>query len=116
MTKRHEVTRDLGVLRGRLDTLACSDHDCRLLSARRGGMGTNGGCHCHRDRTPFELSQVLTMRREQVRLLTAQTEAVNAVLAEAGCSCDCEHDNEGHEPDCDRCVACRVDAALRGGS
>jgi hypothetical protein len=37
---------------------------------------------------------------------------VGALLAEVGCDCDCDHDFEGHDEACERCLACRVEAAL----
>jgi len=39
---------------------------------------------------------------------------IGALLTANGCDCDCEHDAEGHDDDCERCLACRVEAALRG--
>ena len=71
---------ELAALRAKLDSLACSDHGCRLLSAPRGGMGTNGGCHCHRDRTAFVVSQALTARHRQVVLLLAENERLRAII------------------------------------
>lgn len=74
---------ELAALRAKLDSLACSDHHCRLLSAPRGGMGTNGGCQCHRDRAAFVVSQALTARHRQVVLLLAENERLRAVEARA---------------------------------
>lgn len=39
--------------------------------------------------------------------------AVGAVLAAAGCGCYCGHDSEGHDDSCERCLACRIEEALR---
>ena len=38
---------------------------------------------------------------------------VGECLAQNGCDCDCGHDSGGHDDDCDRCLACRVDTAMR---
>jgi len=80
---------ELAALRAKLDSLACSDHGCRLLSARRGGMGTNGGCHCHRDRTAFVVSQALAARHRQVVLLLAENERLRALRDEVEAFRDC---------------------------
>lgn len=39
---------------------------------------------------------------------------VGAVLSDNGCDCDCGHDPESHNENCERCLACRVQAALDG--
>jgi hypothetical protein len=39
---------------------------------------------------------------------------VGEVLSENGCDCDCEHYPDEHDDDCERCLGCRVEAALRG--
>lgn len=45
----------------------------------------------------------------------ARTDAVNALLSANGCDCECDHTCEDdHEEDCERCLACRIDAALNG--
>lgn len=55
---------------------------------------------------------------ERDRLWRKETDRVDAVrmLLEAnGCDCDCEHHHDEHDADCDRCLACRISWALRGG-
>lgn len=44
----------------------------------------------------------------------AKTDAVNELLAKNGCDCECDHDAESHDEDCERCLACRIDAVLNG--
>lgn len=49
------------------------------------------------------------------RHLTAADERIEAALeliAANGCDCECGHHYEEHADDCDRCLACRIDAAL----
>ena len=48
----------------------------------------------------------------------AGIEAVGELLAENGCDCACEHHTDEHDADCERCLACRIEAALfkKGGS
>lgn len=41
---------------------------------------------------------------------------VSDVLKHDGCSCDCDHDSESHDEDCDRCLACRIGAAIGDAS
>lgn len=36
------------------------------------------------------------------------------VLGDAGCSCECGHHHEEHDEDCERCLGCRIERALRG--
>ena len=50
-----------------------------------------------------------------VATLRAAVARVGAVLADAGCDCDCAERCCGeHDDDCDRCLACRVEDALGG--
>lgn len=44
----------------------------------------------------------------------AKTDAVNRLLSQNGCDCECDHDAESHDDTCERCLACRIDAALNG--
>ena len=44
----------------------------------------------------------------------AKTDAVNRLLADNGCDCECEHHRDEHDDTCERCLACRIDAALNG--
>lgn len=39
--------------------------------------------------------------------------AIAKVLEEAGCGCDCGCDCDGHGPDCEPCLGCRIDEAVR---
>lgn len=56
-----------------------------------------------------------TMARESAdRALAAAVARAGAVIEAEGCDCDCEHDSEGHDHECERCLACRVEGALRG--
>lgn len=52
-----------------LDAHICNDNSCMFAPAKRGGMGTNGGCQCVRGR-PFiapALAAVVKAARESVR-------------------------------------------------
>ena len=37
---------------------------------------------------------------------------IGAILTEHGCSCDCGHDYNYHDDDCELCTACRIEAVL----
>lgn len=57
--------------------------------------------------------------RARAARLEAKLEAAERALAAAvslleknGCGCDCGHDSEGHDDECDRCLACRIEKAL----
>lgn len=39
--------------------------------------------------------------------------AVKAILSQNGCDCDCDHFHDCHEPDCERCLACRIAEAIK---
>ena len=62
----------------RIDTLldaareveGCSDHGCLLRVHPRGGMGTNGGCHCVGRNSEDGWLRVRAERLDLVRLLT----------------------------------------------
>lgn len=52
---------------------------------------------------------------ERYRLWREEADRVGAVklLLEAnGCDCDCNHDAESHDSDCERCLACRISWAI----
>lgn len=52
---------------------------------------------------------------ERDRLLRAsgdKIDAVGALLAHNGCDCECDHSWDEHDESCERCLACRIDAAL----
>lgn len=51
----------------------------------------------------------------EILKLRARLAAIGDLLGESGCDCDCEHHPEEHDDDCERCLACRVDAAHTGG-
>jgi hypothetical protein len=36
------------------------------------------------------------------------------LIAKNGCDCECDHDVESHDADCERCLACRIEAVLQG--
>lgn len=38
--------------------------------------------------------------------------AVAEILAENGCDCECDHHHTEHATDCERCLACRIEAAV----
>jgi hypothetical protein len=40
--------------------------------------------------------------------------AVFDLLSANGCDCDCGCDCEGHSPDCERCLACRIEGVIHG--
>jgi hypothetical protein len=42
----------------------------------------------------------------------ARIRAARAVLEENGCDCECGCDPDGHNDDCEPCLACRVEEAL----
>jgi hypothetical protein len=55
---------------------------------------------------------------EQTMRLSADAELarirseLGELLSAEGCSCECAHDADGHEDDCELCFACQVEAAL----
>lgn len=46
----------------------------------------------------------------------ARLEAVADVLRANGCDCECGCDSDGHDDDCDPCLGCRIEAAMRGAN
>ncbi len=51
----------------------------------------------------------------ELRRLRAAIEQVCCVLAAHGCDCECAPMcGTEHDDDCERCLGCRVEAALRG--
>lgn len=75
-----------------------------------------------RSRTVFMLlADVRSLESEVGRMAkqlagqTTRITAVNDLLSANGCDCECDHAIEDdHEEDCERCLACRIDAALNG--
>lgn len=64
--------------------------------------------------TVDRLVSMLEAEREECARLEAVIERVGNVLAAHGCECECEHHADEHDDDCERCLGCRVEAALRG--
>lgn len=65
----------------------------------------------------FERVTVMELRQESTRRLMRLLDVldrVRAVLSEHGCDCECKHHYEEHEDKCERCLACRTEAALDG--
>lgn len=48
----------------------------------------------------------------RVSLLESKVRAVGELLAENGCDCECDHHPDEHDAKCERCLACRISAAL----
>jgi hypothetical protein len=61
------------------------------------------------------LVSMLEAEREECARLEAVIERVGNVLAAHGCDCECAPTcGTEHDDDCERCLGCRVEAALRG--
>lgn len=43
---------------------------------------------------------------------TAKLGTVAKLLVANGCDCECGYDSEGHDDDCERCLACKISAAI----
>jgi hypothetical protein len=50
--------------------------------------------------------------RVEFKMLQYRLDAAREIISKNGCDCDCDHDAEGHDADCDRCLACRISDAL----
>lgn len=64
-------------------------------------------------REGLELRAELEALRAERDALREGAKRVADLLEENGCDCDCECDSDGHDDDCDPCLACRIDAAIR---
>ena len=42
----------------------------------------------------------------------ARLRVIRGLVEANGCDCECDHDFESHDDDCERCLACRVQEAL----
>ena len=65
-----ELARIDALLDAAREVEGCSDHNCLLRVYPRGGMGTNGGCHCIDRNNEDGWSRVRADRLDLVRLLT----------------------------------------------
>ncbi len=45
----------------------------------------------------------------RLRAAEARIERVGAILSDEGCDCYCDCASDGHNADCDLCLACRID-------
>ena len=66
-------------------SLGCTDHGCPFREPR-GGMGTNGGCHCLDDiprQLRFDLRQWTAGRQGQMRALEAELDAAREALPQS---------------------------------
>jgi hypothetical protein len=46
--------------------------------------------------------------------LQEKIDRICELLAANGCDCDCGHQLEDHDDDCDPCLACRIDDVVSG--
>lgn len=87
-----------------VDLYGCTDHGC--IFGHRGGMGTNGGCQCHKELmrngplTVKAVRQLLLLRRDNARL--------TAALKEISAFTEPLRESEAH------CMRDIADAALGG--
>lgn len=66
-----------------------------------------------RDAARLEAARPSAWLLSEGNKLVRKFAAVNALLSANGCDCECDHTcEEDHEEDCERCLACRIDAAL----
>lgn len=63
-----------------------------------------------------EQVSVIRSLRESQRHETERFLRIEKLLGDHGFDCECECSAEEHSEDCERCFACKVDAALRGVS
>jgi hypothetical protein len=52
-------------------------------------------------------------KAKQIAGQTARIAAVNHLLSQNGCDCECDHHAEEHDEDCERCLACRISMAIQ---
>lgn len=57
-------------------------------------------------------SEALPLALARIEELETARHAIGELLADNGCDCGCDHDYESHDEDCDRCLPCRISAAL----
>jgi len=50
---------------------------------------------------------------KRIKHLTEQLDRVRALLEANGCDCSCDHSAEEHYRCCERCLACRIEEAIR---
>jgi hypothetical protein len=69
------------------------------------------------DRIAALEAELAEARLARVPLLEVKIHAIGELIADNGCDCECDHDFESHDDDCERCLACRISAALdeKGG-
>lgn len=80
------------------------------------GWGAPDGCSglfAGRDLVVARGHRIADLECENAKL-RRKLDAVGDVLSANGCDCDCGHHYEEHDDDCERCVGCRVEAALDG--
>lgn len=53
---------------------------------------------------------------KQIARQTTSIAAVNRLLSANGCDCECDHAVEDHDDTCERCLACRIEAVLKGAN
>lgn len=71
------------------------------MNAENCGPTHHAGCACHEARRDAELARA-----------RAFMNAVGELLEQNGCDCDCDHHPDEHDDDCERCLACLIQAAL----
>lgn len=68
-----------------------------------------------RDAARLEAARPSAWLLSEGNMLVRKFAAIGEMLSKNGCDCECDHAlDEYHEEECERCLACRIDAALNG--
>ena len=63
-----------------LSKLGCTNHNCVVHEIPKGGMGTNGPCHCLRNAKPHELNTIVRLKNQYIKELQAKVDRLEAFL------------------------------------
>lgn len=75
--------------------------------------GDPGNTSVARQRAVVEVEGIIYSIAKERDALIKERDELGRLLEENGCDCDCGHHQDEHEPDCGRCLACRVEEVVK---
>jgi len=91
-----------------VSAVASSSQTRQVLSAAQ-SSGSTPVCADHKCRCDLPLIRNVATKAVGDMVLTAeQWEVLCDLISNEGCSCECDHSQDEHDDDCQRCFACNV--------
>jgi hypothetical protein len=116
--QRDKAIRERDAARAEVERLRAADiHSCGPTCSREACALTRERDEARGDAERIRQKAIVAQSerdhaRVEFKMLQYRLDAAREIISKNGCDCDCDHDAEGHDADCDRCLACRISDAL----